>query len=205
MSHHFAFVHGWGSDFHFWDALLAFFPRADTTKIDLGFIGTEHLVRPHRPAIYVTHSLGTLWSLKNHSAHMSALVSINGFYRFKDFVPARILETMKVRLKTEPAIQMKEFWEISGLPPHHDLNRDQLACGLDWLSSWDARKELESLNCPVLSLAGDQDPLLPLDKMKAHWAGFDLRVKKGGGHALPLTEPQWCARQIAAQIKEFSG
>lgn len=105
MSAQIVFVHGWGMGPDFWDELAAQLPEFQTRRIDLGFTGPED-ERLHsaslEPAIYVAHSLGTLWALQNHSTSMKGLVAINGFACFQNFVEDRVLRAMRARLKKSP-------------------------------------------------------------------------------------------------------
>ena len=204
MNSHFVFVHGWGMAPDFWDGLIDCLPGIKTSRIDLGFIeSSASLEKISDPAVYITHSLGTMWALKNHHADMKALVSINGFSYFQNFTDERVLRAMKTRLKRDPKAQMEEFWKSYGLPSSQNLNISTLQKGLEWLTSWDARKELEALTCPVLSLAGQNDPLLPLPLMKEEWEDFDLHICEDGNHALPLNNPQWCTDHIKEFLREL--
>lgn len=203
MNFHFVFVHGWGAAPDFWKGLIKCLPGIKASKIDLGFIGGQENIAEqphdaviHDTAIYVTHSLGTMWALKNRHANMKALITINGFPCFKNFTDERVLQVMKKRLKRNPGAQMKEFWQGGGLPFHENFNIEKLQTGLEWLTSWDANQELKGLKCPVLSLAGQSDPILPISIMQQEWEGHALQICDGAGHALPLSHSQWCAERI---------
>ena len=205
MSSQFVFVHGWGTAPGFWDDLIGHLPHIKARCVDLGFVGgqQEFLNDISEPSIYVTHSLGTMWALKHRHGDMKALIAINGFPCFKNFADERALRAMKLRLVREPEAQMKDFWEMCGLPFRGDLNIEYLKEGLAWLSSWDMSAELKALQCPVLSLAGGADPLLPVEIMKKTWPDFDLHISENGGHALPLTDTKWCAERIEAFCHEL--
>lgn len=182
----------------FWDVLIQELSPIYAHKINLAFVGDEpeDTSEPDQPAIYITHSLGTMWALKNHAQNMKALIAINGFSCFQNFTDKKTLRAMKLRLKSEPQEQMNDFWELCGLPESDELNIDNLAKGLEWLSTWNAKEELKKLSCSVLSLAGGKDPILPVDVMKEEWTGFDFKIKEDGSHALPVTDTKWCAEKI---------
>ena len=205
MNTYFTFVHGWGGTPGLWDDLSTNLPANDSHRIDLGFIGTQQNLLNGFPApsIYVTHSLGTMWALKKRPANMKALIAINGFSCFQNFTSDRVLHAMQAQLQRNPEAQMQEFWKTCNLPSYAELNVARLQEGLEWLASWNAKPELEALTCPVLALAGDNDPILPIDKMKNEWAGFDLHIREGGDHALPLSHPQWCAKHIEEFLNEL--
>lgn len=203
MSAQYTFIHGWGMGSGVWGITSQYFPFEQSNFIDLGFLYrfTPKTINSAKKSIYITHSLGALWALKNCAEDIEALIIINGFTNFTNFVDERVLRTMQKRLMRDPRAQMQEFWGNIGLekPLRQALDEDKLHEGLDWLINWDINAELKSLNAPILSLAGGQDPLLPLDKIKQEWAGVDLIIKEDGGHLLPLNEAEWCAEQI----KEF--
>ena len=205
MSSQFVFVHGWGMAPDFWDDLIDHFPSINAHKIDLGFTdGQQELLNDiPSPSIYVTHSLGTMWALKKCHADMKVLIAINGFSCFKNFTTDRTLRAMKARLAKTPEAQMNDFWEMCNLPSSKELNVERLQEGLEWLSSWDMSSELKALHCPVLSLAGGDDPILPMDQMEKEWAGLNMHVQEKGAHALPLTDTQWCVDHIEAFCYEL--
>ncbi len=241
MNTRIVFVHGWGLGPDFWDEMTPLFPEYECGFVDLGFVGTGEDVSAAGSAIYITHSLGTLWALKNCAEQMSGLVAINGFSSFRRFASKENLAELKESLLKDPAAHMKGFWENIGLNILHNstdeekdvdatadavdatadavdaigseahnpplshgvrepfmkrINVEQLAEGLDWLAEWDGRAELRSLECPVLSLAGAQDKILPLEQMQKEWAGYEMRICEDGAHALSQTHAGWCAEQI---------
>ncbi|PCJ98123.1 MAG: hypothetical protein COA45_08190 [Zetaproteobacteria bacterium] len=202
------FVHGWGMNSKIWDAMSASFLEADCSVVDLGFIGGDENTQCSK-AIYITHSLGTMWALKHHLSDIEALVVVNGFSCFLDFAQARVLRTMQKRLLRNPSVQMQSFWESCGVPDDAQnqfsdpLNTDKLHEGLEWLINWDLSEPLRALQAPVLSLSGRNDFVLPHNKMKTQWAGYDMQTHEHGGHVLPLSHPQWCADQIKGFISEF--
>jgi pimeloyl-ACP methyl ester carboxylesterase len=204
MTPHFTFVPGWGSGPGFWKKMLTLFEDHAVSHVDLGFTGSlGHKPESYdflKPSIYVTHSLGTMWALKKHSPNIRALITINGFHCFRHFICERTLRAMKERLKRNPVTRMVEFWEKCGISPANSgLNPERLQEGLEWLISWNAGRELSSLSCPVLVLAGGADPILPLPLMRWEWNGYNFHVQKNGGHALPWTDAPWCA----GKIREF--
>lgn len=204
---HFIFVHGWGMDKTVWDALLPHLPDINATLIDLGFIGYDINtdLSQNKPRIFITHSLGTAWTLKRHYGSIDALISINGFANFKNYSDERTLNTMQKRLKRSPSAQMKSFWNACDLPqnmqnaldPH--LNIDRLHTGLDWLLQWDESTRLKDISAPILSLAGQNDRVAPLLQAKQEWQSHTLKIHEEAGHTLPLSHPEWCAHHI----KEF--
>lgn len=198
---HLTFVHGWGADSSFWKNITDILDDRLVSNIDLGFTkNQQRQIAPPFPSIYITHSLGTIWALKNRYPYIKALIVINGFHCFRHFICERTLRAMKERLKKNPITQMGEFWEKCDISPaNSELNPERLQEGLEWLISWNAGKELGSLSCPVLVLAGGADPILPLNLMRREWNSYNLLVQEKGGHVLPWTDSAWCA----GKIREF--
>ncbi len=203
------FVHGWGADTHYWDDLAKCLPVEKSARLDLGFTGRAQ-ARPsgaEGAAIYITHSLGTMWALKHRAAQMKALISINGFPCFNSFTDRKTLSLMKRGLHKNAHLQMKQFYKRANMHAPEDLDIldiKRLEEGLDWLATWDARAILQSLRCPVIALAGSTDKIIPLTHAQEAWQGMDLRVCDQGGHNLPQTHAHWCARNIAGHINELT-
>ncbi|MGB8275008.1 MAG: alpha/beta hydrolase [Alphaproteobacteria bacterium] len=205
-----ALVHGWGSDDQVWEPLRTLLPDMEIETFDLGFFG-----RPRRPemasrerVIAVGHSLGFLWLLHERPWGWRALISIGGFSRFTrapDFpegVEDRILSRMTARLREDPARVVEEFRERCGcpghgLPPHLDTER--LGQGLGWLAEWDERDALAAERCPVLALFAYDDAVVPpmlSERVFASRRSTVVGRSDHGGHALPVTRPEWCAERI---------
>ena len=210
------FVHGWGEDSRIWEGLAKCLSGYNHHFIDLGFIGEESendskaqtAVPISDSAIFVSHSLGTLWIL-NHIPleKISALAAINGFGRFTDFAGNDVLKIMAKSLQRNKILQLEMFWKNCNFPENMQqmykpmLNGNVLSQGLEWLSTWDQYGKLQELiarGVPVLSLGGEKDKILPPNIMRTHWEnlGVNLVMNEQAGHALPLTHPEWCAEKI---------
>lgn len=208
------FVHGWGEDSRIWDRLAECLPEYNHHFIDLGFIGEEGCSKKETKlpecgkAVFITHSLGTLWAL-NHTPlpKISAFIAINGFGRFTDFATNETLKIMAKSLQRNKILQMEMFWKNCNFPKNMQqiykpvLNESVLSQGLKWLGSWDHCEKLQELRTQgisVLSLGGEKDKILPPQIMREHWKNLkiDLVMNEQAGHALPLSHPHWCARQV---------
>ncbi|MGH1377771.1 MAG: alpha/beta fold hydrolase [Alphaproteobacteria bacterium] len=202
------FVHGWGMDARIWDSIVTEFKGHEIHRADLGFIGGTQTKGISGKSIYITHSLGTMWSLQNHCSDMLGLICVNGFTCFQSFSSERTLRTMQRRLGRNPSAQMKSFWQGCGLSEDmqnnldQDLNIDRLHVGLDWLVDWDMSEKLHDLPVPVMSLGGRDDLVLPQAQMNDHWSGFDLQINAKAGHVLPLSHPEWCVDRIKDFMRE---
>ncbi len=194
------FVHGWGLAPDFWEPLVAHFPDADITYVDLGFHGTPDLNTPDDKALYIAHSLGTLWALEHCADKMSALVAINGFTCFSDFTDPRILQAMQKGLARNPEAQMQQFFKAADLKASTDnLDTVRLQEGLNWLIHKDMH---HALTMPHLALLGAQDPIAPSKALQEQWD--TIKTCKNGGHALPQTHPEWCTNTIKQWLEKLS-
>jgi pimeloyl-[acyl-carrier protein] methyl ester esterase len=225
------FAHGWGLDPSFWDALLAS-PRLageEVVRIDLGFrlapgaapvrgqvveaAALQELLGSRwesgRPLVGVGHSLGFAWLLQSGHA-FDALVSVNGFPRFlrdEGFpgVHPRLLARMRDKLPADPEGVTEEFLLRCGLegPQQGAVEDNRLAEGLAWLAGWDARDALAAHRGPLLALAGWEDPIVPPAMSEASFPAHALRWVEGGGHLLPLTHVERCAKALATLAEEL--
>lgn len=198
----YVFVHGWGNGPEFWQKCLPHFSGRNIHLECLGFLETnkKKIVSPVLLAtkkIYVTHSLGTLWALKNKINDIDALITINGFFNFKQFADEKTLKTMKKQLDRDPAAQMNAFWRQCGMrPKNKNLNLPKLQEGLDCLIHQNAEAELRNTDFPVFCLAAQDDPILAFDTMQRQWSGYSLQTVETGGHGLPWSRAEWCSKKI---------
>jgi pimeloyl-[acyl-carrier protein] methyl ester esterase len=199
---HLVLVHGWGLHAGIWRNFAEQFPVARLTLVDLGFIAGGPQDRASWPddAIAIGHSLGVLWLLQKGDAPFRALVSIQGFDRFCPHVPPARVAAMKRGLARDAFGTMQAFWRSCGIPdfaPAEALNVASLEEGLDWLMHWNAEAAKKKLQCPVLTLASKDDPIVPKSMSEAVWGAEKVVWSQEAGHVLPLKHPHWCARHVA--------
>lgn len=199
---HLVLVHGWGFNASIWAPLIARLPGADTTVVDLGFVGEGARADDQdwpEDAIAVGHSLGVLWLLKHGNGQFRGLVSAQGFDRYCPHVPKSRVIALKRGIDRDPAGTMAAFWRSCGAPgfaPPEALNADRLREGLDWLIQWDAEVARKSLRCPVLSLATRDDVIVPPAMTETIWGKENVVWLPEGGHVLPFEFPEWCATHV---------
>lgn len=202
-------VHGWGFHAGLWREVAPRLRRHMPLVIDLGFIrgGPKGWSELPQDALYVGHSFGLLWLLKHGPKRPRGLVSVAGFDCFSAHVARETLERMKAGLTRNAAAQMRAFWQACGLEesfaPPECLDVATLKAGLDWLASWDERERRAGLQAPILALAARDDRIVPASATEAMWGDGKLIWRQEGGHALPLTAPDWCADAIARFADEF--
>lgn len=203
------FAHGWGFDAKCWIAVAEEFKDHNLHYIDMGFTGTamDSAGLPD-DALWVCHSLGLPWMLRYGPTSVRGIVSIGGVPAFKEGMNPKIIAMMKRRLQSDLYAQMQEFWQANGLSYDYcaemDLKAELLIEGLDHLMRWDEREKLNGLDCPILVLSSEDDVITPSDMISFAWKSYTIVFRKDGGHALPLTRPDWCAEQIKGFLNDLS-
>ncbi len=205
------FVHGWGFDARLWDSVRSKLADFDCDCVDLGFSGKPKGAHTdgERQTVAVGHSLGLLWLLHERPFRWRALVSVSGIPRFtkapgyRQGVDSRVLDATIARFAGKPMATVRDFLHYCGCdaaPANIDPAR--LGEGLRWLRDWDARAALAAEPGPVLALYSMDDAVVPKALSEGIFAARPntrLAAAPDGGHALPLTRPDWCA----SQIREF--
>ncbi len=203
------FVHGWGFNNQLWRDVAGRLAGFEAHHIELGFIRGAPQGDSSMPtdAICIGHSFGLMWLLKHAPRPMRGLASVAGFDCFHVHVEAHQIEAMKRGLDRDPTAQMERFWRACGIEPFTGRKNYEIAAlkgGLGWLANWDERRARQELTCPVVALAARDDEFLLKAMSEAIWGKSELRLRADGGHALPLTRPQWCADEIAGFAREIA-
>ncbi len=198
---HFILVHGWGFDAGFWTPLAKRLRNAAVTRVDLGFIGDVSEQSSDWPddAVVAGHSLGVSWLLREAGSRYKGFVSIQGFDRFCPHVPEARVAALKRGLDRDPHATLQVFLRSCGavdVAATPQLNVPRLREGLDWLMHWDAEEAKKAIECPMLILAARNDAIVPPAMTEAVWGKRKILWSAGGGHVLPLSHPDWCARHV---------
>ncbi len=196
-------VHGWGFHAGLWSEMLPLLGQREVRLVDLGFISGGPASAKDWPdgAIGVGHSLGLMWLLHHASEgrRFRGLVSIQGFDRFCPHVPEARVLGMRRGLARDPATMLAAFWRGCGTTPFappEALNRERLDEGLGWLLDWDERAKHASLDCPILALAARDDAIVPPPMSASVFGSDKIAWSETGGHVLPLSRPEWCAKHV---------
>ena len=210
-----AFVHGWAFEHTFWQATRVALGSWPTRALDFGFFSDQpDMALPDQPYIGVGHSLGALWLLRHHGPLCRGLVLINGFSRFgaapgfPDGIPRRVIERMRLGLLREPVGLLHSFRQRAGiespLPAHIDSAR--LETGLRALMDMDCTPDLSPAKCPRHAVPGTQDSIATPALTRACFpAGGKTPTEwMEGGHLLPLTQPEACARIIRTMSQRIT-
>ena len=190
-------LHGWGCDADLWSRMAPLLTGFDAVRLDRGYFGAPMLCdKPEGPAIAVGHSLGAMWLARAWPD--VPLVAINGFDRFcgPQAVAPRVLARMRQRFAQSPEAVLADFRHRIGMAPPPVIAAPQaLAEDLALLADETAPPPRHA---PLLVLQAQDDALLPEDLRHHTFGGAPAHTHTHGGHLLPLTQPAWCAAQIAA-------
>jgi pimeloyl-[acyl-carrier protein] methyl ester esterase len=202
-------VHGWGFNNAIWRDVIDLLPGFECHSIELGFLlGAPQGTSSMPPeAVGIGHSFGLMWLLKHGRRPLRGLVSIAGFDCFTAHVEPRQIEAMKRGLDRDPVAQMQRFWRACGtedFTQRENYDVSALKGGLDWLGNWDEREARRELTCPLVALGSKDDAIVPIEMTQSIWGDTDLRLCPDGGHALPLSQPQWCADEINEFVARLS-
>lgn len=206
------FVHGWGFGSGVWRPVVRALPSWRYRILDLGFFGRpQHSIPEGEPLLAVGHSLGFLWLLRRMDQaswrrNCLGLVSIAGFSRFSrstdfpDGMAPKVLRSMAQRLPSDVSGVLTAFQQRSGWlggPGHGSIqNSESLLQGLSWLQEWDGRAALAAWDGPLSALAAQDDQIVSPKLTSACFAPHTVRWLADGGHILPLTRAEACARTI---------
>ncbi len=202
------FIHGWGMNSTIWRDVIAELNDYTCHTIDLGFIkgGETNWHDLEKPAVYIGHSLGALWALKQPALKPAAFISVSGFTSFTSFTPRAAIEKMQRGLELKPETQMKTFWKRAGYqyPGESDqpgniekeLLIPSLDQGLGWLKDWDGRDEFTKRNYPTCIIASRNDRIVPEQATNEQWPEQHIFWHETASHSLPQQEPAWLANQI---------
>lgn len=207
------FIHGWGFDARFWNALALLLPQYQQERIELGFLSSRRTEKfpQDTPAILIGHSLGFIHGWQQRQ-DWSAWVAINSFPRFVQTetqpgcVPAAALREMRMKLVVQPEKTLQSFYKQNNAEaPQGTPDIERLREGLDELRDGDVRKILETANIPGLVLAAFNDPLVPI-AVSEELGRTAQRIAwhETGGHVLPQSDPGWCAEAIRGFLVAIS-
>ena len=80
-----------------------------------------------------------------------------------------------------------------------------LQLGLDYLIETDMREELKEIKVPILLIHGEQDVICPLSAARSMTenSGSELKVVSEAGHALCVTNFEYCANEIIQFVEGY--
>lgn len=206
------FVHGWAFDRSFWDLMRGALGELNSVASDRGYFGQIGHPVLSGPVVVVSHSLGSMLTLRHMPPDCIAFVAINGFDCFvatpdTPGVPRRVVNRMLDKFEQEPAEVVADFRRRCGeSAPVPALATQRLRDDLTLLRDGDERRRTIEAGIPILSLQGGEDPILSADQRASVFAGApDLQraVHPAAGHLLPSSDPIWCAGHIHSFLERL--
>jgi pimeloyl-[acyl-carrier protein] methyl ester esterase len=169
---------------------------------DRGYFGSKAAPAGAGPFILVAHSFGAMRALAQAPEQCLGMIAINGFDRFQPAASPRIVDRMIAKFDANPIAVLRDFRGRCGENADFGSPRaDPLRADLVALRDQDRSAACAAWPTPILALQGSDDPLLPAAIQNTFFAASPLvrrHTIEGGGHLLPATAPELCARAIRA-------
>ncbi|PEB53215.1 transporter [Bacillus pseudomycoides] len=220
------FIPGWGMEEEVYAALFSYFQDYSVQviswrnmKTDRDFVERVIEGAAGQEVVLVGWSLGALAVLQAcKQVRTKGMVLIGGTAKFtvaEDYTSgwnSSFVERMKRNLTKRKDDTLKRFYtsmfakqEMRDREKFESIaerflgdSTESLQLGLDYLIETDMRSQLEHLKRPLLLLHGEKDTICPLSA--AYYiqenTNATLRVIDGAGHALCITNFEYCANEI---------
>ncbi|MDM5195132.1 alpha/beta hydrolase [Bacillus hominis] len=220
------FIPGWGMEEGVWTLVLPYFKGYPVQCIDWRnvkekseFVGRIIDVARDENVILVGWSLGALATIQAYKKiKAKGIVLIGGTAKFtntSDYTSgwnSLHVERLKKNLARKKEDTLQRFYE--NMFTKNELKENtsfkeialnfkgdsiqSLQLGLDYLIETDMRNELTDIKVPLLLLHGEQDVICPLSAAHnmTENTNATLKVVSGAGHALCVTNFEYCANEI---------
>ncbi|MGE6311780.1 MULTISPECIES: alpha/beta fold hydrolase [Bacillus cereus group] len=220
------FIPGWGMEEDVWTFVLPYFKDYPVQCLDWRnvkeqseFAGRIIEVARDENVILVGWSLGALAAIQAYKKiKAKGIVLIGGTAKFtntSDYTSgwnSLHVERMKKNLTRKKEDTLNRFYE--NIFTKNELKENtsfkeialnfkgdsiqSLQLGLDYLIETDMRNELTDIKVPLLLLHGEQDVICPLSAVHnmTENTNATLKIVSGAGHALCVTNFEYCANEI---------
>ncbi|MDM5464037.1 alpha/beta fold hydrolase [Bacillus cereus] len=220
------FIPGWGMEEDVWTFVLPYFKDYPVQCLDWRnvkeqseFAGRIIEVARDENVILVGWSLGALAAIQAYKKiKAKGIVLIGGTAKFtntSDYTSgwnSLHVERMKKNLTRKKEDTLNRFYE--NIFTKNELKENtsfkeialnfkgdsiqSLQLGLDYLIETDMRNELTDIKVPLLLLHGEQDVICPLSAVHnmTENTNATLKIVSGAGHALCVTNFEYCANKI---------
>ncbi|GAB6436368.1 alpha/beta hydrolase [Bacillus luti] len=225
------FIPGWGMEEGVWTLVLPYFKGYSVQCVEWRNVKEQSEfaeriidVAHDENVILVGWSLGALAAVQAYKkVKVKGMVLIGGTAKFtstSDYISgwnSLHVERMKKNLTRKKADTLKRFYENMFTKDELKENTSfeeitlnfkgdsiqSLQLGLDYLIETDMRNELTDVKVPLLLLHGEQDVICPLSAAHSMTenANAKLKVVSGAGHALCVTNFEYCANEIIQFIE----
>lgn len=213
------FLHGWGFDSAIWnDWLFCVNQNVITYVFDRGYFKNKkqnfELNFSARSKIVIAHSFGLHYLSAKDFSQINTLILISSFCYFHEYaanpkLSYKQIDLMKQKLVNDPAGVLCNFYSRCGLkeysvnPPL--INTQLLYDDLIELNRHQVDRASVKSIPNVILLHGVQDNIV----IKDHSNGLhdvllnsSVFISESEGHALPLTNPDWCINMIESGLNK---
>jgi len=204
-----------------WDPLVPMLHADIFITPDFGYFCEPALPSHLQPSIIigVGHSFGFLWLLKQRKYKLNGLVGISSVPSFCEShsghaaLSEEDLATARSRISKSPRSFIKWFQKKCGVPFHdrrpgpYCINSGPILRDLEYLERWNVRSNLEQALVPVQILGACDDKILSPGNILASFSGLsgvEIFIENGGGHILPVLNPEKCAETINGLIHKIA-
>ncbi len=211
------FIHGWGFNHAVWKKWLPDLRQSITTNLfDRGYFKNKkhdfNFNFSSRSKILIAHSFGLHYLSAKDFSQIHMLILIGGFRQFHEYAEnykfsQKQIELMKQKLLLDPTNLLTDFYRNCGLenatPNSPLLNRELLYDDLVLLNTH--QLDLDNLKSipQILLLHGAKDTIVNAEhsrRLHEQLPHSKLFLNEKEGHALPLTDADWCINTIQSQF-----
>ncbi|PFK45925.1 transporter [Bacillus cereus] len=220
------FIPGWGMEKQVWDPLLPYFQEYSVRHVEwrdvkeiADFAKRIEEAAKGQEVVLIGWSLGALATLQVcDRVRTKGMVLIGSTAKFtvdenyESGWKSPFVERMKrslVKRKDDTLErfyksmftkqELKESEQFEGIVARFQGDSiESLQLGLDYLIEMDMRSQLKDVKTPTLLLHGEQDTICPLSAARYIHENTNgtLKVRNGAGHALCVTDFEYCANEI---------
>lgn len=225
------FIPGWGMEEGVWDFLLSYFKEYSVQFVNWRDVKrhsdfAERVIEATKgqDVILIAWSLGALTALQVcNRVQGKGMVLIGGTAKFtvdeeyESGWKRLFVERMKRGLAQQKDATLHRFYKSMFAEKEREVREqfvtvteqfqgdstESLQLGLDYLIETDMRSNLENIKVPILLLHGEKDMVCPLSAARyiQENRNATLKVIKGAGHALCITDPKVCAAEIISFVR----
>ncbi len=213
------FIHGWGFSNTVWNQWLATLNKGITANLfDRGYFKNKKQEFKFnfsgRSKVLITHSFGLHYLKATDFSQIHTLVLIGSFRYFHENAhnfnsSQKQIELMKQKLLADPIDLLTNFYTNCGLentgPSSPLINSELLYDDLVLLNTH--HLDLDNLKSipRILLLHGTKDAIVSSEHSKRLHELLPhskLFLNENEGHALPLSDPDWCINTIQSQFNK---
>ena len=215
------FVHGWAFDHTFWMPLQGEMKKNNFLFnyyfYDQGFFGKKKTPNSkifQGKNIFIVHSFGFNWLIKNNNLKADLIINFFGSPLFidqdkKNATQKRIFQKMLLEFQTRPKYVLEKFYMNCGMEKSFDfdeLNLNKLILALKVLYVENLILKTRKLENKIFSIFSKDDKILKYRKFDNYFLNPNhktFKVLDSASHAMPYINPGYCFEIIKMSIKNF--